>query len=49
MKLYLNIAFPDLQLSPLAVVDRYERLTEAVAGFTRLQHPGLVTRISLTL
>lgn len=49
LKLYLNIAFPRLQLSPSAVADRYERLTEAMAGFTRLQQPGLVTRISLTL
>ncbi len=49
LKLYLNIAFPRLQLSPLAVADRYERLTEAMAGFTRLQQPGLVTRISLSL
>lgn len=48
-KLYLNIAFPKLQLSPLAVADRYERLTETMAGFTRLQQPGLVTRISMTL
>ena len=49
LKLYLNIAFPGLQLSPLAVADRYERLTEAMARFTRLQQPGLVTRISLSL
>jgi hypothetical protein len=49
LKLYLNIAFPGLQLSPLAVADRYERLTDAMARFTRLQQPGLVTRISLTL
>lgn len=49
MKLYLSIAFPGLHLSPLAVADRYERLTEAMAGFTRLQQPGLVTRISLSL
>ncbi|HKU19901.1 MAG TPA: hypothetical protein VJQ50_02730 [Terriglobales bacterium] len=49
LKLYLNIAFPGLQLSSLAVVDRYERLTDAMAHFTRLQQPGLVTRISLSL
>ncbi|HLK34574.1 MAG TPA: hypothetical protein VKT29_15880 [Terriglobales bacterium] len=49
LKLYVNIAFPDLHLSPVAVVDRYERLTEAMAGFTRLQQPGLVSRISLSL
>lgn len=49
LKLYLNIAFPGLQLSSLAVVDRYERLTDAMARFTRLQQPGLVTRISLSL
>jgi hypothetical protein len=49
LKLYVNIVFPDLQFSSLAIADRYERLTEAMAGFTRLQHPGLVTRISLTL
>ena len=49
LKLYLNIAFPGLRLSPLAVADRYERLTEAVAHFTRLREPGLVTRISLSL
>jgi hypothetical protein len=49
LKLYLNIAFPGLQLSPLAVADRYERLTEAMAHFTRLQQPGLVSRISLSL
>ena len=48
-KLYLNIVFPGLQLSPVAVADRYEHLTEAMARFTRLQQPGLVTRISLTL
>ena len=49
LKLYLNIAFPGLRLSPSAVADRYEALTEAMARFTRLQQPGLVTRISLTL
>lgn len=49
LQLYLNIAFPRLQLSPSAVADRYERLTEAMARFTRLQQPGLVTRISLSL
>lgn len=49
LKLYLNIAFPGLHLSPLAVADRYERLTDAMARFTRLQQPGLVTRISLRL
>jgi hypothetical protein len=49
VKLYLNLAFPDLRLSPSAVADRYEGLTDAVAHFTRLQQPGLVTRISLSL
>ncbi len=49
MKLYLNLAFPGLRLSPSAVADRYEGLTEAMARFTRLQQPGLVTRISLSL
>ncbi|HEU5335357.1 MAG TPA: hypothetical protein VFU27_05310 [Terriglobales bacterium] len=49
LQLYLNIAFPSLRLSPAAIADRYEVLTEAMARFTRLQQPGLVTRISLTL
>lgn len=49
LKLYLNSAFPGLRISPAAVVDRYERLLEAMARFTRLQQPGLVTRISLSL
>jgi hypothetical protein len=49
LKLYLNLAFPGLCLSPSAVADRYEGLTEAMARFTRLQQPGLVTRISLSL
>lgn len=49
VKLYLNLAFPALRLSPSAVADRYEGLTDAMARFTRLQQPGLVTRISLTL
>jgi hypothetical protein len=49
IKLYIGIVLPGLHLSPLAVADRYERLTEAMAGFTRLQQPGLVTRISLSL
>lgn len=49
LKLYLNLAFPGLRLSPSAVADRYEGLTEAMARFTRLQQPGLVTRISLSL
>jgi hypothetical protein len=49
LKLYLNLAFPGLRLSPSAVADRYEMLTDAMARFTRLQHPGLVTRISLNL
>ena len=49
VKLYIGIVLPGLHLSPLAVADRYERLTEAMAGFTRLQQPGLVTRISLSL
>ena len=49
VKLYLNLAFPSLRLSPAAVADRYEGLTDAMARFTRLQQPGLVTRISLGL
>lgn len=49
LKLYLNIAFPGLHLAPLTIVDRYERLTDAMARFTRLQQPSLVTRVSLTL
>ena len=49
LQLYLNIVFPGLRLSPAAIADRYEGLTEAMARFTRLQQPGLVTRISLTL
>lgn len=49
LKLYLNLAFPGLRLSPSAVADRYEGLTDAMARFTRLQQPGLVTRISLGL
>jgi hypothetical protein len=49
VKLYLNLAFPGLRLSPSAVADRYERLIDATARFTRLQQPGLVTRISLSL
>jgi hypothetical protein len=49
LKGYLNFAFPGLRLSPAAVADRYEGLTEAMARFTRLQQPGLVTRISLSL
>jgi len=49
VKLYLNLVFPGLRLSPSAVADRYEGLIEAMARFTRLQQPGLVTRISLTL
>ena len=49
LKLYLNLGFPGLRLSPSAVADRYEGLTEAMARFTRLQQPGLVTRISPSL
>jgi len=49
LKLYLNLSFPGLHLSPSAVADRYEGLTDAMARFTRLQQPGLVTRISLSL
>ena len=49
LKLHLNIAVPDLQLSATDVVDRYERLTDAMARFTRMQQPGLATRISLSL
>ncbi len=49
LKLYLNLAFPGLRLSPSAVADRYEGLTEAMARFTRLQQPALVTRISVSL
>jgi hypothetical protein len=49
LQLYLNIMLPGLRLSPVAIADRYEVLTEAMARFTRLQQPGLVTRISLSL
>jgi hypothetical protein len=49
LKLYVNIAFPGLRLSPTAVADRYEVLVETMARFTRLQQPALATRISLTL
>ena len=49
LQLYFNLVFPGLRLSPVAIADRYERLTDAMAGFTRLQHPALVTRISLSL
>lgn len=49
LQLYMNIAFPGLRFSPVALADRYEGLTEAMARFIRLQHPGLVTRISLSL
>ena len=49
LKLYLALLLPGLRLSPLNVVVRYERLTYAVARFTRLQQPTQATRISLNL
>jgi hypothetical protein len=48
-ELRVRVLFPDLRVSPLFVMDRYERLTDAVAHFTRLQQPGSVIRISTAL
>ena len=49
LQLYVGLLVPGLHVSPSLVLDRYQRLTDALAYFTRLQHPGLATRISSTL
>ena len=49
LKLYAMVAFPRANISPLNVIDRYQRLTDTATRFTRLQQPGMTTRISAAL
>jgi hypothetical protein len=49
IKLRLQILFPGIDFSAAAVFDRYGRLTESVALFTRLQRPAYSAHVMAML
>ncbi len=49
IKLKLQILLPGIDLSTVDVFDRYTRLTESVALFTRLQRPAYSAHVMAML